>query len=251
MIGGVYDPLRRQRQWTLESLVDQAKFDLSDFDSVADSGSAALAAGLLAAIRGGRSNPKIWASAQWNDGTFSRVENLDKKLALAKAWGADKFYVAHNQTIEPRDRPNGCPESFVSRLKKPTDDDDPRYGTRAERALSEMLKEFGIEPDLERDGEDRSRDWYVNCEDWDQATTFYYRCLLDRIADRCREELLPSIAAAGINQPRMVTILSTSLVSLLVARIVKPVTVSRSAQSQKQIRNQVLTTNGWRTISLS
>ncbi len=65
--------------------------DLSPFNAHLkfDSGWAALAGGLLLAIKGGRPDPKVWASGAWNnrDG-IQKVGHLKQKLQLAIESGA-------------------------------------------------------------------------------------------------------------------------------------------------------------------
>jgi hypothetical protein len=234
VIEGLYDPYHRLRRWRLTSLLDK-KFNLSDFDWPADSGGGALAAGLWAAIRGSGSNRKVWASVAWDHGELSSVRELDKKLKLAADWGAERFYVANDQKVATIVNDLPTPQGtrlVVCNLDPRSHDLDPGYRSRAERSLAPMLAEFHIKPEVQRDSAGKfihenlkkCRDYYLGMTIPAEANDYYYSNLIDAVAEGCREKfdaLLPAAQTEPV-RPRLVTILSPSLVSLVAAMIVRP-----------------------------
>jgi hypothetical protein len=187
---------------------------------------ASLAAALLVAIRGGRVKPEVWASAAWVPDTLSKVDpdTLEKKLALAAAWGARRFYlhpdnIGRAQSIQAKN-PNWSLEVFSLRSgsSKPDLLDEPP----AERALKPLVEALEVPPSKHDPLDLRARHFLNAHENNVKANEYYYDEIIHTIAKDCRDKLVKKVGEAILTRPRLITILSKSPVSLLGAMTVQP-----------------------------
>lgn len=139
---------------------------------------ASLAAGLLVASAGGKSNLKVMASACWSEKEgFQSVCGLKEKAKLAARLECETLFVATNQ------RPKTLAESQLNIQRKLTNE------SNVLKASAAFRKELFVRPE-KGDNFQIRREYYVDILRGNaQAKEFYREMLLEDVAKDCREFL--------------------------------------------------------------
>jgi hypothetical protein len=198
-----------QKGWGLQLSsqdgIDQ--LDLSQVDFPPDSGWAAVAAGLLLAVEGGRPSPDVWATGQWHDqGGIVEVGKPEAKLALALELGVREFFVPERQVAELESKLHGR-----SCLIRPLG-----FGRHAPRsALADYLLHLDHPPDRLADLSIRS-DYFLRQPNDRKPGSYYWNNLLPDIIESLSRQ---RTALPGCSPSHLVTIVSQSVeVSVMSAR---------------------------------
>jgi len=148
---------------------------------------AALACGLLVAVKGGTVNPRVWATGRWDeDAGVSPVKHLQEKMLAALRHGAEEFFLPASQRIEAQGINLGRARLRLGKLHTGTLD--------PQRALRDYLFRLDAPPpepagvgDVE--GFDRCVAYYLRQPRERRETGEFYRtCLLPLIIERCRAQ---------------------------------------------------------------
>jgi hypothetical protein len=172
--------------------------DLREVDFKFDSGWVALAGGLITGVEGGTTRPSVWATGTWADGGgIGDVDHLAAKLALARDWPVEEFYLPERQaTVAP------AGQYTVGVL---------RQGIRDwRRSMDAYLVSLDVEPPVpEPEDEPAFQEcvrFYLRRPDSAEDINRFYRThLLRRVADHCRRQI-----TASCQPTHLVTVVSTS-----------------------------------------